>query len=141
VEIVEQVLVTLVAHTATLPRPARVHGVGELHERSLAPVQQAASVGYTTGLRERQHLVQTQGGTRGVNRTTLQSPMVLPWRSRRVLTRRWSWLTGSWTDRRSSVLRSTITFTSSMPAKNACRLSKSAVSFGRTTMSTATPGN
>jgi len=76
-----------------------------------------------------------------VNRTTVQPSTVLPRRSRRVLTRRRSSLTGSCVDRRSSVLRSTITFTSSMPAKNTCRLSKSAVSFGRTTMSTATPGS
>jgi hypothetical protein len=76
-----------------------------------------------------------------VNRTTVQPPTVLPWRSRRVLTRRRSSLTGSWADRRSSVRRSTITFTSGTPVNNPCKLSKSAVSFGRTTMSVATCGN
>jgi hypothetical protein len=57
-----------------------------------------------------------------------------------VLTRRRSSLTGSCVDRRSSVLRSTITFTPGIPVNNPCRCSKSALSFGRTTMSTATSG-
>jgi len=93
------------------------------------------------GLHEGQTRRQTEGSTRGVNRTTVQPPTVLPWRSRRVLTRRRSSLTGSCADRRSSVLRSTITFTSGTPVNNPCRLSKSAASFGRTMMSTATSGN
>jgi hypothetical protein len=76
-----------------------------------------------------------------VNRTTVQSPTVLPWRSRRVVTRRRSSLTGSCADRRTSVLRSTITFTPGTHVANPCRCSKSAVSFGRTTISTATSGN
>ena len=74
-----------------------------------------------------------------MNRTTVQRPTILPWRGRRVLTRRRSSLTGSCADRRSIVLRSTITFMS--PVNKPCRLSNSAVSFGRTTMSTATSGN
>jgi hypothetical protein len=76
-----------------------------------------------------------------VNRTTVQRPTVLPCRSRRVLTRRRSSLTGSRAERRSSVRRSTITCTSGTPVNNPCRLAKSAVSFGRTTMSVATCGN
>jgi hypothetical protein len=86
------------------------------------------------------HLL-TSASTRGVNRTIVQPPTVLPWRSRRVLTRRRSSLTGFCADRRSSVLRSAITFMSDTPVNNPCRLSKSVVSFGRTTMSIATPGN
>ena len=76
-----------------------------------------------------------------MNRTTVQPPTALPWRSRRVLTRRRSSLTGSWADRRTSVRRSTINFTSGTPVNNPCKLAKSAVSVGRTTMSVATSGN
>ena len=76
-----------------------------------------------------------------MNRTTVQSPTVLPWRSRRVVTRRRSSRTGSCADRRTSFLRSTITFTPGTHVANPCRCSKSAVSFGRTTISTATSGN
>ena len=96
---------------------------------------------HNLGCLKGKQLVQPLGGTRGVNRTTVQLPTVLPRRSRRVLTRRRSSLTGFCADRRSVLLRSTITFASGTPVNNPCRLSKSAGSCGRTTMSTATSGN
>jgi hypothetical protein len=65
----------------------------------------------------------------------------LPWRIRRVATCRRSSVMGSWVDRRSPTLRSTITFTPGTRANDHTRCSYSAVSSRRTAMSNAASGN